>query len=145
MSNTYPETLYRFEVGGICKDYPKCEHHVSNISPQMLPLATSYKNERGILMENYCIICSVFANDESEVSLESILHELRLKFNCDERYLAYYAELLHGFHIISKEENIIGGLARPEMGSCIIGGELYEVSASAAEEKAEESGETTLH
>ena len=123
---TYPETLYRFEIGGICAEYPNCHHQEMNKTGTLQQLGEMLKDTRGVLLENYCLFCTVFANSEAEVTKELILEELRIKLKCDEAHLDFFDSLLHSFHIISKRENLIGGVSRKSLSCVMAGGELLE-------------------
>ena len=123
---TYPETLYRFEIGGICAEYPNCHHQEMNKTGTLQQLGEMLKDTRGVLLENYCLFCTVFANSEAEVTKELILEELRIMLKCDEAHLDFFDSLLHSFHIISKRENLIGGVSRKSLSCVMAGGELLE-------------------
>ena len=123
---TYPEAKYRFEIGGICQDYPHCEHYQENLSPTLAPIGELLKEKRGILLENYCLFCSVFADSEQEITKELILQELQAKLKCDEAHVAFFDTLLHSYHVISKEVNTLGGITRQLAGCCIAGGTMYD-------------------
>lgn len=127
---TYPDTLYRFEIGGICADYPKCRHQEMNKAGELQQLGEMLKDTRGVLLENYCLFCTVFANSEEEVTKELILEELRIKLKCDDAHIDFFDSLLHSFHIISKRENLLGGVSRKSLSCVMVGGELLENVAS---------------
>ena len=135
---TYPETLYRFEIGGICAEYPNCHHQEMNKTGTLQQLGEMLKDTRGVLLENYCLFCTVFANSEAEVTKELILEELRIKLKCDEAHLDFFDSLLHSFHIISKRENLIGGVSRKSLSCVMAGGELLENVSSWQKDHQEE-------